>query len=119
METGPSNTTDLMLGTDWTAACRRMVETIKREFEAYPTFAERKVGTGQGAGGDYTLVIDAVAEDAVFAELEKIAESGAEFYAISEERGEVDFGSRAVKVIVEVQRTSGPVGSAVRSTSTS
>ncbi len=101
MESGRSNAEDLTLQADWDAACRRMVEVIKREFERFPTFAERSVGIGQGAGGDYTLVIDEVAEDAVFAELAALAESGAEFYAISEERGEVDFGSRAVKVVVD------------------
>jgi len=69
--------------------------------EAYPTYAERSVGTGQGAGGDFTLVIDAAAEDAVFAELTKLADAGAKFNAISEERGAVDFGSDAVKVVVD------------------
>jgi myo-inositol-1(or 4)-monophosphatase len=38
-------------------------------------------------------VIDRRAEDVVFAELEKLAEEGASFVAISEERGEVSFGS--------------------------
>jgi myo-inositol-1(or 4)-monophosphatase len=101
METVLSDANKLALEADWPAACARMVETIKREFEAFPTFAERSVGTGQGAGGDFTLVIDEVAEDAVFAELEALAATGAEFYAISEERGEVEFGSRAVKIVVD------------------
>lgn len=96
-----SETNQLALTTDWTSSCRRMVETIKREFVKYPTYADRKVGTGHGAGGDFTLVVDEVAEDAVFAELEALSKSGADFYAISEERGEVDFGSKAVKVVVD------------------
>ena len=80
-----------------------MVETIKAE----PSSAIRptrtaSVGVGQGAGGDFTLVIDEVAEDAVFAELAELAQDrGADFYAISEERGDVDFGSKAVKVVVD------------------
>ncbi|MGH2906331.1 MAG: inositol monophosphatase family protein [Solirubrobacterales bacterium] len=86
---------------DWTEACRRMVAAMKIAFEKFPTFAERSVGTGHGAGGDFTLVIDEVAEDAVFAELELFAAAGAEFSALSEERGDVDFGSRGVRVIVD------------------
>lgn len=102
MATEPlSETNNLALTTDWTGSCRRMVERIKADFVKYPTYETRKVGTGQGAGGDFTLVIDTVAEDAVFAELEALSESGADFYALSEERGEVDFGSRAVKVVID------------------
>lgn len=101
METTRSDAENLTLTADWDAACRRMVESIKREMERFPTYAERSVGTGQGAGGDFTLVVDEAAEDAVFAELAALAETGARFYAISEERGEVEFGSRAVKVVVD------------------
>lgn len=101
METSRSDAENLTLTADWDAACRRMVEAIKVEMERFPTFAERSVGTGHGAGGDFTLVVDEAAEDAVFAELAALAETGARFYAISEERGEVEFGSRAVKVVVD------------------
>lgn len=101
METSRSDAENLTLTADWDAACRRMVEKIKVEMERFPTYAERSVGTGHGAGGDFTLVIDEVCEDAVFEELAALAETGARFYAISEERGEVEFGSRAVKVVVD------------------
>ncbi|MFT4050474.1 MAG: inositol monophosphatase family protein [Solirubrobacterales bacterium] len=101
METSRTEAENLTIAADWDGACRRMVETIKREMQRYPTYAERSVGTGQGAGGDFTLVIDEVAEDAVFAELAALAETGAAFYAISEERGVVEFGSHAVKVVVD------------------
>lgn len=86
---------------DWTAACREMVEGMKPVFARYKNFAERNVGVGQGAGGDFTLVIDQEAEDAVFAVLERLAEDGAAFTAISEERGTVDFGSTDVLVVVD------------------
>jgi myo-inositol-1(or 4)-monophosphatase len=46
-----------------------------------------------GEGGDPSLVIDRRCEDEAFAELEQLAASGASFVAISEERGEVVFGS--------------------------
>lgn len=86
---------------DWTAACREMVEGMKPVFARYKNFAERNVGVGHGAGGDFTLVIDQEAEDAVFAVLERVAEEGAAFTAISEERGTVDFGSTDVLVVVD------------------
>ena len=87
---------------DWTAACRQMVADMKVAFERFPTFADRRVGIGRGAGGDNTLVIDEAAENAVFAVLEALAaDSAAKFTAVSEERGTVSFGSEAVKVIVD------------------
>lgn len=95
------------LEVDWTAGCRKMVETIKREFERFPTFAERSVGVGHGAGGDYTLVIDEVAEDAVFAELAEIAGGGLSFTAVSEERGTVVFGDSESPLMVVVDPIDG------------
>ncbi|MGB0871945.1 MAG: inositol monophosphatase family protein [Solirubrobacterales bacterium] len=90
------------LAIDWTAACRRMVADMKVAFERFPTYAERSIGIGQGAGGDNTLVIDEAAEDAVFAVLaDLVKEHGAAFTAISEERGTIEFGSDEVLVIVD------------------
>src|SRR3954447_21884235 len=89
---------------DWLGACRRAAEGLRAVLAEHPTSAERVVETGDtGGGGDRTLVIDALAEDRVFAELELLHDDGARFTAISEERGEVDFGSggRAPFVIVD------------------
>lgn len=91
----------MTLGADWDAACRRMVERIRGALREYPTYAERSVGMGRGAGGDETLAIDQVAEDAVFEELAALQSAGARFCAVSEERGEVDFGSGDVRVVVD------------------
>ena len=67
-----------------------------------PTSTERVVETGEiGEGGDRTLVIDAAAEDAVFAELERLHDDGARFTAVSEERGEVDFGDPDHLVVID------------------
>jgi myo-inositol-1(or 4)-monophosphatase len=67
-----------------------------------PTIAERVRETGtRGEGGDRTLLIDEAAEDVVFAELDALYAAGARFTAISEERGEVDFGSRDVLVVID------------------
>jgi myo-inositol-1(or 4)-monophosphatase len=60
----------------------------------------REVGT-VGAGGDRTLEIDALAEDAVFAELDKLASEGASFTAISEERGTVSYGDGDIRVVID------------------
>ncbi len=85
-----------MLDLDWFGAMRRAVEAHRALFDAEPTIAGRTVYEGVGEGGDHSLVLDRRAEDAVFAELEKLhADSGANFVAISEERGEVAFGDPA------------------------
>ncbi|HMI81743.1 MAG TPA: inositol monophosphatase family protein [Solirubrobacterales bacterium] len=78
---------------DWPAICRRIVAAQRPIFEEARTREERTVYEGIGEGGDRTLVIDRRCEDVVFAELERLAEAGASFVAVSEERGEVGFGS--------------------------
>jgi myo-inositol-1(or 4)-monophosphatase len=66
------------------------------------TIAERVIETGtRGEGGDRTLEIDALAEDAVFAELRGLYDAGARFTVVSEERGTVDFGGDGVMVVVD------------------
>jgi myo-inositol-1(or 4)-monophosphatase len=79
---------------DWLGACRRAGDGLRRVLRENPSSRERTVETGErGGGGDRTLVIDAAAEDAVFAELEALQRDGARFTAVSEERGVVDFGA--------------------------
>jgi myo-inositol-1(or 4)-monophosphatase len=82
-----------VLAADWLAACRRMVEAQRELFSAAPGIGERTVYEGIGEGGDRALAIDRRCEDIVFAELEALNTSGHEFTAISEERGEVPFGT--------------------------
>src|ERR1700754_1467725 len=87
---------------DWLAACRRAVDQVRTMLEARPTIAERVKETGtRGEGGDRTLLIDAAAEDVVFAELEALHEQGARFCAVSEERGIVHFGDPDVLVVID------------------
>ena len=78
---------------DWLGICRRVVAAQRQIFAATAGSAARTVYEGVGKGGDHTLAIDRRCEDAVFAELEVLAAQGASFVAVSEERGEVDFGS--------------------------
>jgi len=82
-----------LLSADWPAICRRIVAAQRPIFAEALTSEERTVYEGIGEGGDRTLVIDRRCEDVVFAELEKLAADGASFVAVSEERGEVSFGS--------------------------
>ncbi|HET8956669.1 MAG TPA: inositol monophosphatase family protein [Solirubrobacterales bacterium] len=82
-----------LLSADWPAICRRIVAAQRPIFERARTSEERTVYEGVGEGGDRTLVIDRECEDVVFAELDKLAAAGASFLAVSEERGEVSFGS--------------------------
>jgi myo-inositol-1(or 4)-monophosphatase len=87
---------------DWTSACRRMVDVQRELFAATPTIEGRTVYDGRGEGGDRSLVIDRAAEDAVFAELERIHADGHAFTAISEERGTVEFGEGSqTRVVID------------------
>jgi len=78
---------------DWPGICRRVVTAQEAVFARTPGREERTVYEGVGEGGDRTLAIDRECEDAVFAELEALGAAGASFVAISEERGEVEFGA--------------------------
>ena len=84
----------------WLAACRRMVAEMEPLFAAEPTVAERTVYEGVGEGGDRSLRLDRLSEDVVFAELERVHAGGLAFRAVSEERGEVDFGDGGELVVV-------------------
>jgi myo-inositol-1(or 4)-monophosphatase len=78
---------------EWIAACRRAVEAQKRVFSEHRGIEARTQYDGVGEGGDNTLVIDRLCEDAIFDELNALHEAGHEFTAISEERGSVSFGN--------------------------
>ncbi len=87
---------------DWLGAARRAAQALAEILAENPTTAERVVETGErGEGGDRTLEIDAAAERAVFAELERLHDDGARFTVVSEERGTVDYGGTGTLVIVD------------------
>jgi myo-inositol-1(or 4)-monophosphatase len=87
--------------TDWFAFCRESVAAVDRALEALPTRAEREPATGMGEGGDETTAIDAAAEGAIVALLERLHADGAEFTLVSEELGERSFGSGATRVVLD------------------
>ena len=95
-------TTGTALDADWLEACRRSVEGLAGVLAATPTTIERSRETGtRGSGGDQTLEIDSDAETVVFEQLQALYDQGHRFCAISEERGEVDFGGHDVRVIID------------------
>jgi myo-inositol-1(or 4)-monophosphatase len=85
--------------TDWLTICRRAVDGVRAEMARYPEYADRRVTTGRGEGGDIALVIDRAAEDAIFRELEAL---GQPMTVISEERGHVDLhGGGPTTIVVD------------------
>jgi myo-inositol-1(or 4)-monophosphatase len=87
---------------DWLGICRRAVAAQREVFERVRGIESRTEYEGVGEGGDRTLVIDRLCEDAVFVELESLAGQGASFVAVSEERGEVVFGDGgAARVVID------------------
>jgi myo-inositol-1(or 4)-monophosphatase len=90
------------LDADWLECCRRAVTGLEQMLADSPSTAERAVETGtRGSGGDRTLVIDHSAEDLVFEELDHLREQGYRFQALSEERGEIDYGDSEIRVIID------------------
>lgn len=92
MDPAAANLARVAADPDWIDAFRRAVEAQRRIFEEHRGIKIRTQYDGVGEGGDRTLVIDRLCEDAVFAELERLHAAGHEFTAISEERGTVNFG---------------------------
>jgi len=95
-------TTPTALDADWLKLCRHAVDGLDEILAAAPTTVERARETGtRGSGGDRTLEIDSSAETVVFEQLEALHDEGHRFRAVSEERGEVDFGGDDVVVIID------------------
>ncbi len=95
------------LAADWAAICRRIVNAQRRLFEEVRGSAARTEYEGQGEGGDWALVLDRRCEDVVFAELEELAAASSSFRAISEERGEVEFGEPGAEARVVIDPIDG------------
>ena len=90
------------LRADWLGASRRAAQALRDVLDARPTIEERAEETGTlGEGGDRTLLIDSAAEDLVFEQLDALHGEGHRFVAMSEERGAVDYGDPAVRVVID------------------
>lgn len=87
---------------DWLSAFRRAAAAQRAILDEVAGIAGRTVYDGIGEGGDASLVIDRRSEEAVFEELEQLAEDGTAFTAISEERGEVPFnGGSETRIVID------------------
>jgi myo-inositol-1(or 4)-monophosphatase len=94
--------TGTALDADWLGACRGAVVGLREVLRTHAGTRQRAVETGdRGEGGDRTLVIDEGAEHAVFAQLDALHAAGHRFTAVSEERGEVDYGERGIRVVID------------------
>lgn len=97
-----------LLDHDWLGASRAAAVSLREILAEAGTRAARVAETGtRGEGGDRTLVIDADAEAAVFAQLDALHEAGARFTAVSEERGEVDYGTAGEPPLVVIDPIDG------------
>jgi myo-inositol-1(or 4)-monophosphatase len=84
---------------DWLELCRRAVTSARAAVAELASLAERSAEQGRGEGGDTTLAVDRVAEDAILAELEALS---LPLVAISEERGELAMnGGGDVRVVID------------------
>lgn len=86
---------------DWFIIARSATASVGLMLRQTPPQEKLEPTGTRGEGGDMTLNIDARAEQAVFDELDKLSSTGVRFTAISEERGEVDYGSRELLVIID------------------
>jgi myo-inositol-1(or 4)-monophosphatase len=90
------------LDADWLGVCRRAVVGLERMLAEVPTTKQRALETGtRGSGGDRTLEIDSGAEQLIFDQLDWLRDEGYRFMAVSEERGEIDYGDDEVRVIID------------------
>jgi myo-inositol-1(or 4)-monophosphatase len=90
------------LDADWLGVCQRSVAGLERMLADVPTTAERALETGtRGSGGDRTLEIDQGAEELVLDQLDGLVQEGYRFMAVSEERGEIDYGDDGVRVVID------------------
>lgn len=95
----PDSDVQAVLRQDWIGLCRRAAHGVREALRGYATAEERGERTGLGEGGDEALVIDRVAEDAVFRELDAL---GTPVTVVSEERGRVEIaGGGAVHVVID------------------
>ena len=85
----------------WVGFCRDAVEDLRRVLGELPGRSDREPVVGDGVGGDETTAIDAAAESAIVARLERLHAEGHDFHLVSEELGERPFGGNRTHVVVD------------------
>jgi myo-inositol-1(or 4)-monophosphatase len=86
---------------EWLEAFRAAVDAPRKVFAEHRGVEARSEYDGVGEGGDNTLVIDRLCEDAIFEQLDLLHAAGYEFTAISEERGTVEFGASSPVLVID------------------
>jgi myo-inositol-1(or 4)-monophosphatase len=86
---------------EWLEAFRAAVDAQRKIFAEHRGIEARSEYDGVGEGGDNTLVIDRLCEDAIFEQLDLLHAAGHEFTAISEERGTVEFGAASPVLVID------------------
>ena len=86
---------------EWLEAFRAAVDAQRKVFAEHRGVEARSEYDGVGEGGDNTLVIDRLCEDAIFEQLDLLHAAGHEFTAISEERGTVEFGASSPVLVID------------------
>lgn len=82
---------------DWLETCRLCVADIRGVLHELPTRSEREPVLRIGEGGDETTAIDHAAEEVV---VERLRALGEDFLLVSEELGELAFGSGGSRRVV-------------------
>ncbi|HUZ83577.1 MAG TPA: inositol monophosphatase family protein [Gaiellales bacterium] len=85
---------------DWLEFCRAVSADVGAALERLPTRDDREPVLRRGVGGDDTTRVDADAEAAVVARLERLHAGGVDFRLVSEELGERRFGADGPWVVV-------------------
>jgi myo-inositol-1(or 4)-monophosphatase len=85
----------------WLAAFEAIAGSVRRAVVPLMGTEAGREELGVGAGGDRTVRLDRLAEEAALAELERLAGCGRRFSVLSEERGAVDFGAAYPRVLLD------------------
>ena len=87
--------------TPWLELCRAAVADVRQILDGMPSRNEREPVVGAGKGGDDTTAVDAAAEAAIVARLDRLhAEEGIDFHLVSEELGERTYGASPTTHVV-------------------
>jgi myo-inositol-1(or 4)-monophosphatase len=87
--------------TPWLELSRAITRDVGAVLAELSTRAARSDVVGAGSGGDETTAIDAAAEAAAVAQLERLHTQGHEFTLVSEELGERAFGGGPTRVVLD------------------
>src|SRR6476619_5251054 len=102
LHSSQADTSARALDADWLGLCRRAVAAQRAIFDEVEGVEARTDYEGIGEGGDYALVIDRRCEDAVFAELEVLADAGGSVVPVAAARGEIVLGDGGdVRVVID------------------